>query len=152
MKSLIGSLPLRALQLLTGSDEDVQLVYDDWLGVLPNETVIEKPDWTEVEAAIRNMDGRARCTVTIERDDWSNLSIGGGGASFNVCHTTPDEHFWQSIIPTESSSQMVGLVVGGQLGEYPPCAVVDIDTALAAAKEFLATGQRDTRIHWERMV
>lgn len=111
---------------------------------------VESPEWADVENAVSAMDGRSQTMVVLSRDDWSSLSIGGGGGQFNVVLTTADEQFWSLRGVGTGRADPVGVVVGGQLGYYPDRRVVDMDRVLAAAREFITDGCAATSLEWDR--
>lgn len=125
----------------------VRLTTDDWEGVHANARHVDDPAWSDVEAAVRALNGRNHTQVVVQRDDGSNISVGGGDGRYNVCITTDDDRFL-TVVDREREDGIEELVAGGQLGEYPAQTVVGPEPTLRAVKTFFENGTADDGIDW----
>jgi Immunity protein Imm1 len=122
---------------------------ENWEGDRNNGLVQEAKDWTEVETAIRDLDGHHRTLVTLETEGEAHMSIGGGGGKYFVYLTFDNENF-NYLVNLSNSDRHETLVIGGQEGIYPAKSCVDITTTLKAAKIFAELGTMERSISWER--
>jgi hypothetical protein len=125
-----------------------QLVTDHWIGVQNKETELCDPSWSDIEAAIRNLDGKGRTTATLLSDGDAHLTVGGGENGQFVVYATCDGLYFFSLAVDDRSSDNVFLFVGGQTGDYPKNTVVDIALALRAARAFTDSGNLDPSLRW----
>ena len=76
------------------------------------------------------------------------LSVGGGGGKYIVSGSVAGEVFPVLIDSSLPQEPRIALLVGGQLGDYPRCCVVDIDHALRAVRSVAETGKFQEQIGW----
>jgi len=67
------------------------------------------------------------------------LAVGGGNGRYLVTGSIANERFPTVVDPAKSSDIREFLLVGGQEGDYPAHWILDLDTALRAAKHFYNT-------------
>jgi len=104
---------------------------------------VEGPTWEDVEEAIKALDGAARNDVYLAPDPEvpeTFLCIGGGNGEYVVSGSIEGERF-PTVVDPKGSDDIVSLVVGGQLSEFSRRFIVDLSTALAAARAFLESGR-----------
>ena len=123
------------------------LSIDDRSDPVADDEVVESASWDQVESAIRSLDGKRRTMVTVEQDEIRNLAVGGGDGRYLVTITEPDDEF-RTLYEPGKGEDPVPLVTGGQLGEHPGRTVVDLDTALTAARTYFDTGALDPSLSW----
>jgi Immunity protein Imm1 len=109
----------------------------------------EAKEWTEIESAIRELDGHRRTLVTLETEGETHMSIGGGNGKYFVYLTFDNENFNYLVNPS-NLARTETLVVGGQSGIYPAKSCVDLTTTLKAAKVFAELGIVEKSFDWER--
>jgi hypothetical protein len=124
-----------AIQLLTVCE---------WDGPRMESTDIPDPTWEQVEDAIRDLDERSRNDLYLHADA-SNLetylAVGGGSGRYLVTGSIDNERFPTAVNAIEADASRELLVVGGQRGDYPRSWILDLDSALRAARSFFETGE-----------
>ncbi len=120
---------------------------------------IENQDWNQIEAAIRELDGKSKTLVTLGADDSEALAtlgasdtymtIGGGGAGKYVVSVTFDNISFYNLVDLSKPDRTEKLVVGGQEGIYPSKMCVDLLRCLLAARTFSESGKLDPLVSWE---
>lgn len=123
------------------------MITDDWEGVRANNRVTDDVGWADVEAAIRQLDGRRHTQVVLQLPDHSDIVIGGGSGRYNVCIGTPDDRFFVLRDPRNPEGTEE-LIAGGQLGRYRAEVVVGVEQALRAAQVFFELGLADDTLDW----
>lgn len=106
-------------------------------------------EWAEIENAIKELDGHRKTLVTLETDNETHMSIGGGADKFIVYVTFDNEIFYHLINSSQSDSD-AKLVIGGQESIYPAKLCVDLNTTIKAAKTFAECGAMEKSVFWER--
>jgi hypothetical protein len=66
---------------------------ENWEGNRNDGLVKEAKDWTEIESAIRELDGHYRTLVTLETEGEAHMSIGGGNGRYFVYLTFDNDNF-----------------------------------------------------------
>jgi Immunity protein Imm1 len=122
---------------------------ENWESDRNNGLLKEAKDWTEIETAIRELDGHRRTLVTLETDSETHMSIGGGNGKYFV-YTTFDNENFNYLVNRSNSDQTETLVFGGQAGLYPAKSCIDLTTTIKAAKVFVELGIMEKSLEWER--
>jgi Immunity protein Imm1 len=122
---------------------------ENWESNRNNGLLQEVKDWTEVETAIRELDGHHRTLVTLETEGETHMSIGGGNGKYFV-YTTFDNENFNYLVNRSNSDKTETLVIGGQEGLYPARSCVDLTTTIKAAKVFAELGIIEKSLEWER--
>lgn len=107
------------------------------------------PSWTDIETAIKRLDGESRTQVAIGADGEMHLSVGGGEKGQYVVYATFDNMKFYTLLSDQPSETEVELVAGGQVGNYSGKIVVGLAPALMAAKTFAESGEIDRRLNWQ---
>jgi hypothetical protein len=124
------------------------LQYDNWENARGTDERIDNPSLTDIELAIRAIDGKRRQGVILVGVGDAHLAVGGGlGGQFVVYATFDNERFF-SLTSNDNRGSSVRLLVGGQEGEYPSHMIVNLDHALAAAQAFARSGQLAPQLQW----
>lgn len=127
----------------------VKLYTDYWQGVKELGEEIDNPSWEKVKSAINLLNQKERTQVVLKREDWSNISIGGGNGKYHVCLTTPDEQFFVLNDPVkEDIKSTEELVVGGQVGDYPAISIVSLNLVIEAVKFYFENGRINKELSW----
>ena len=109
---------------------------------------ISHAGWSDVEAAIRHLDGMAHTEVSIAAEaDGPYMGIGGGPNRYFVSIWTSEERNLILTDPSQDESQ-IRLVVGGQAAAYPCRHTVAIEDAVEAAKIYFRTQSPDPGHVW----
>ena len=99
---------------------------------------------------IRSLDGHDRTHVSLG-DARAHLVCGGSAARGLVLHVRLDGEIHQLLSTGAGrADETVELVAAGQPGEYAARFVVDLDTALSAARTFVAEVALDASFEWEQ--
>ena len=125
-----------------------RLATDFWEGVRCETNAVLNRSWENIEAAIKNLDGKYRTTVAIEGNEPTRLGVGGGKGGQYVVWATFDNMHFHTLMSAEQSDTKIMLCIGGQEGDYEENIVVDLTVALQAAKTFAESGQLDPRLKW----
>lgn len=103
---------------------------------------------SEAEHAIRDLDGEGSTSVIIELPRGRTLLIAGGPRNFVVECAENETDRWCVVDPTRNDVA-IDIVAGGQLVNYPARVCVCLESALEAARVFIADdGGRSPRLVW----
>ena len=130
------------------------LTISEWIGVSKKDTVVENPTWEEVEGAVRALNNRNLNDLYLQparQDPETFLCIGGGDGRYLVSGSIGNEEFPTVVDPAKPSDVVEHLVVGGQTGDYAGNWIVDLETALRAARSFFESGDFGGDVQWERV-
>jgi hypothetical protein len=118
----------------------------EWLGSDARHEEHSNPSWEQVEEAIQRLNGRERNDLFLytgldETPPGASLSVGGGDGRYVVVGmdrgaSTPTF----ALGPDIDDGSRVELLVSGLPGYYRRHWIVDLDTALRAARSFYETG------------
>ena len=131
-----------------------QLTVCEWRGASVSETILEQPSWEAVESAIRALNNRERNDLYLipsPGDPETYLCIGGGAGRYVVAGSVRNLEFPTVLDESKLAEPPQRLNVGGQEGEYPATHVVDLATALSAAREFFEGGGFSESKRWTRI-
>ncbi len=118
---------------------------------------ISNPTWAEVEHAISALDARTETLVMLAPPPPKGAPVGechmavGGGADdrFIVYITEDNLKFWNLVDPeTQADHRNVGVLIGGQVGEYRESQFVSRALALRAARDYVTDGVRAIALTW----
>jgi hypothetical protein len=115
-------------------------------------TELENPGWSDIETAIRRLDGDT-CSLVIlgiGEAEAPHMAIGGGEGGKYIVYTTPDNLTFHKLINPQASAGKCLLVAGGQRGDYELKLCVTLSEALRAARTYAETGQHDPTLPWEK--
>jgi hypothetical protein len=122
---------------------------ENWQGNQNNITLNPGNTWLEIAQAIQELDGKSKTLVTLETDNETHLTIGGGAGKYVVYLTFDNETFYYLSDPTHKD-QEVSLIVGGQEGFYPAkLCINNLDIVLQAAETFAKYGTIEKSLTWE---
>jgi hypothetical protein len=122
---------------------------EDWNNNQSQYFIKQASLWSEIELAIKNLDGQTKTLVTLETDGETHMSIGGGQGKY-VVYATFDNEIFYSLIDPSKSDQHESIVVGGQKGLYPAKSCVDLETVLPSAQKFAELGEMLRSAVWEK--
>jgi hypothetical protein len=125
------------------------LSVEKWVGNRNEGDFIENPDWSQIETAIRELDGNSKTLVTLGADDETYMTIGGGESGKYVVSVTFDNISFHSLVDLSKPDETEKLVVGGQKGIYPAKMCVDLLRCLLAARTFAEIGKLDELLSWQ---
>jgi Immunity protein Imm1 len=126
----------------------VDMTIEKWVGNQNEADLIEKPNWNQIETAIRELDAENKTLVTLGINEDTYMSIGCGENKYIVTATSDNFNFYSLIDPSKSE-QVETLVIGGQKGNYPANKYVDLLRCLLAARTFTELGKLDDLLMWE---
>jgi hypothetical protein len=122
---------------------------EKWEGTQNKGLLKTVQSWTEIETAIKELDGHHKTLVTLEANNETHMAVGGGIDQYVVYVTFDNETFHYLIDPSRTDADK-RLTVGGQEGVYPVKLCVGINAALKAAKTFAEFGKMDKSLTWEQ--
>lgn len=125
------------------------LSVEKWNGNRNEGDLIENPNWSQIETAMRQLDGKSKTLVTLGADDETYMSIGGGNLGKYVVTATFDNLKFHILVDLSKPDETEKLVVGGQEGIYPAKMCVDLLRCLLAARTFAESGELDPLLSWE---
>jgi hypothetical protein len=126
----------------------------EWVGGIRRDTETTHPTWSDVEAAIRTLDNDRFNDLYLQprqNAPETYLCVGGGGGRYVVSGSVENEAFPTVIDPAKADAPQELLVVGGQSGWYPASMVVDLETALNAARNYFETGEPSGPVAWQHL-
>jgi hypothetical protein len=112
------------------------------------EGVVDNPSWQDIEATINALDGKLRTVITIGGEGEAHMAVGGGSSGRYVVYATFDNANFFTLLSSDRSEGKLLLFVAGQEGDYDKKIVVDLQSALTAAKTFAEHGKVDTTLEW----
>ena len=116
-----------------------------------NERVLPNPTWSDVEVAVRKLDGNRFNDIYLHRDEDSEyfwLSIGGGAGRYLITGAS-SEGFPTVVERARTNLPDELLCVGGQHSYFPAKWIHPLDVALKAARSFFEAGQFMGPVEWE---
>jgi hypothetical protein len=122
---------------------------EKWVGNRNEGEFIENPEWSQIEVAIRELDGKSKTLVTLGADDETYMTIGGGESGKYVVSVTFDNISFHNLVDLSKSDKTEKLVIGGQEGIYPAKICVDMLRCLLAARTFAELGKLDSLLVWQ---
>src|SRR5690349_18032811 len=105
-----------------------------------NETTVTNPSWGAAESILRELDGERNDSVALDSSGDSYMGISGGR---DGCYVVAGflEGFGSFICANGSEGRPAqDVVVAGDFNTYASENVVDLETAVRAAKVFFETG------------
>ena len=114
------------------------------------DTAIDIPSWPDIETAVRGLNNLDLNDIHLELEGLPEtfLSVGGGAGQYIVSGSLDGKVFPVLVDSALPEEPRVGLVVGGQLGDYPRCCVVDFDRAIRAVRSVAETGEFQKQVGW----
>lgn len=107
------------------------------------------PNWIQIEAAIRDLDGKSKTLVTLKSDDETYMNIGGSKSGKYVVNATFNNTKFYILVNLSKSDEIENFVVGGQQVNYPAKMCVDLLHCLLAARTFTESGKLEPLLSWE---
>lgn len=120
-----------------------------WEGADRLDDVVEHPDVIAVESAIRRLDGDRTTELCIEADDESYFILGGGAGRYIGFVSRSEDEMHDLVTPAGSAEPRIELCTGGQTGYFAERQLVDLATALRAARTFAERGELESSVTWE---
>ena len=127
----------------------LNLSAENWVGNQDEGDLIESPTWSQIEQAIRELDGKSKTLVTLGVDDECYMSIGGGESGKYIVNVTFDNVRFHNLVDPSKPDGIDKLVVGGQEGNYSAKMSVNLETTLLAAQIFTVSGKLQISLFWE---
>jgi hypothetical protein len=124
------------------------LTTDKWHDTSDEGRDIGRPTWADIEAAIRQLDGRVYTLAIIGGEGEAHLAVGGGSEGRYIVYATFDNWNFRTLTSAATESSKIYLFIGGQEGDYPSNIVVSLQSALQAARTFAELGQIDASLSW----
>ena len=122
----------------------LDLSVEKWVGNRNETGLIDNQDWSQIETAIRELDGKSKTLVTLGADDETYMTIGGGESRKYVVSVTFDNISFHNLVDLSKPDETEKLVVGGQEEIYPAKMCVDLVPCLLAARTFAESRKLDT--------
>ncbi|WP_335210606.1 Imm1 family immunity protein [Nostoc sp.] len=122
---------------------------EKWVSNSNQAELIKDHNWIQIEAAIRELDGKSKTLVTLKYDDETYMNIGGGKSDKYVVTATFNNQIFDVLVDLPKSDEIEKLVVGGQEENYPAKMCVDLLHCLLAARTFTNSGKLDPLLSWE---
>lgn len=127
----------------------LDLSVEKWVGNKNESDFIENPNWSQIEAAIRELDGKSKTLVTLGADEDTYMTIGGGESEKFVVSVTFDNISFHNLVDLSKQNGTEKLIVGGQEGIYPAKMCVDLLSCLLSARTFAESGKLDSLLSWQ---
>jgi hypothetical protein len=127
----------------------LDLSVEKWVGNKNESEFIENPNWSQIEATIRELDGKSHTLVTLGVDEDNYMTIGGGESRRYIVSVTFDNISFHNLVDLSKPDTTEKLVVGGQEGIYPAKMCVDWLPCLVAARTFAESGKLDSLLSWQ---
>lgn len=127
----------------------LNLSAENWVGNQDEGELIESPTWSQIEQAIRELDGKSKTLVTLGADDECYMSIGGGEFGKYIVNVTLDNVSFHNLVEPSKPDTIEKLVIGGQEGNYSAKMSVNLERVLLAAQTFTVSGKLESSLFWE---
>ena len=108
---------------------------------------VDNPSWGEIDSAICALNADDKTLVSLTAGDAGVMLIGGGNGQYLVTVIYSDAIHFTAGKP-EMNPKEVELTVGGQTGIYSSNQIVDLASALHAARCYFDYGIRDPKLEW----
>ncbi|HMV83862.1 MAG TPA: hypothetical protein PLD20_04645 [Blastocatellia bacterium] len=125
-----------------------QLTICRWQGASLTETIIDKPTWEKIEAAILALNNADLNDLYLNTKAGTWLCVGGGAGRYLLTGSNGDDSFPTLVDVGGNSDQKVLLTVGGQTGDYPENWIHGLSLTLAVARNFFERGEFNSNFHW----
>ena len=117
----------------------------EWVGPDADHKEHDDPSWELVEDAIRRLNGRERNDLYLYADldaaePGAYLCVGGGGGRYVVAGLDRGDTSPTFAPGPGDEGEREPLLVAGNVGAFPRNWIVDLDTALRAARSFYQAG------------
>ncbi|MFW9260362.1 Imm1 family immunity protein [Nostoc sp. CALU 546] len=126
-----------------------KLSAETWLTNSNQGELRKDPNWLQIEAVIRDLDGKNKSLVTLKSNDETYINIGGGKSDKYVVTATFNNTKFYVLVDLSKSDEIETLVVGGEEKNYPAKMCVDLLHCLVAARTFTESGKLDALLDWE---
>lgn len=122
----------------------------DWHERGRTDAVVERPNWLQIEAAIRALNNESLNDLYLDLDvePEAFVTVGGGNGRYIVCGSINGESFPTLTDSSVAKGPHVNLVVGGQLGDFAACHVVGLECALEAVRSVAESGTFGPGMFW----
>ena len=127
----------------------LDLSVEKWIGNRNESDFIENPNWSQIEAAIHELDGKSKTLVTLGVDEDTYMMFGSGESGKYVVSVTFDNISFHNLVDLSKPDTTEKLVVGGQEGIYNAKMCVDLLRCLLAARTFAESGKLDRLLAWQ---
>jgi hypothetical protein len=124
----------------------MNLTYDSLSDRKSNLQTMANPSWEDVQTAIRRLDAERHTEVMLAGS--AQMSIGGGGGRYFVSIFTEDERSLVLLDRGNPDDEMVTLMAAGQNVALPRQQVVDVESAIRAARYFVESECADPNLDW----
>ena len=117
----------------------------------PRDEVILSPSWNQVRSAVRGLNGESLNDLYLMPDDQAPdryFAVAGGPGLYVVFICEANERFIEAVSSHVDDGTRVSLTCGGQVGSFAARQLVDLDTALTAAKHFYDTSSASPHVTW----
>jgi hypothetical protein len=121
---------------------------DCWQGTESKTNLVSDPSWQDIENAIKDLDGKVRTSAALHGEGEAHLAVGGGSSGRYLVYATSDNRHFSTLTNGQAARSKVQLYIGGQFGEYTDNLIVDIASALTAARSFAESGELDPTVPW----
>lgn len=108
---------------------------------------IEWPYWTDVENALRRLDGRTRTQVFLMTEDAIGMCVTGGYMNRFICEIQ-DKGGARILIGDAAVDDVAVPVLENGDTDFPASEIVSLEVALDVCKTYLDTGLADARFGW----
>ncbi len=111
---------------------------------------LPNPRWTDIELAIRQLNGDDRTLVSFGSGTPApHMAIGGGRDGKYIVYATHDNITFYMMVGNDKSEGKVVFVAGGQPGDYLIRNCVTQERALRAAQVFAEECRVDSSFEWD---
>ncbi len=121
------------------------------VGPNSSELVITDPSWSQIESAIRQLDGKNRTMVILSQEiaEFEYMVVGGGKNGVYSCGVYDQQGREFILIDPSKSSATFIKVPTGQPTTLSLRETIELEDAIIAAKEYSETGERAEELVWE---
>jgi hypothetical protein len=126
-----------------------KLSSEKWVSNSNEGELIKDPNWIQIEAAIRELDGNTKTLVTLKYNDETYMNIRGGKSGKYVVTATFNHKNFNVLLDLSKSDEIEKLIVDEQEENYPGKMCVDLLRCLVAARTFTESGKLDALLYWE---
>jgi hypothetical protein len=130
----------------------LEMTESRYVGVNDEGTTLEIDDARIAMDAVERLNGRDRSLVLLDDRNGQCLMIGGGNDGRYVISfaINIDEEIYIAADGTQDRDTMLKVVCGGQSGIFSARNCMQQEAALEAAREFVETASRSSKVVWER--
>ena len=111
--------------------------------------VLDAPQWSDVERAIRALDGKTKTALSMNASgEYTSMSIAGGRRGKYFVDVEKPSLGPVNLVTPDARDDELEMIIEGVGTDFKMWQLVDLPTAMEAARVFFASGELAPSLHW----